>query len=235
MAGYREHISVSGLCGACYGFGASTALGFTPEQGAVAGLLTWVAGMLPDLDSDSGKPIQEIFSLLAAAVPMVMIRRLLEWTSTTEGAIVLAAGIYALIRYGAAYALKKVSVHRGMFHSVPAMIIAAQITFLVFAIGDIKLRLLMAGGVGLGFLSHLILDELYSVQWTGVRLRLAKSAGSALKFVGNSFLPNVVTYALLMLLAYAILADMGLVERPHVPQSPSPLWQQAAEERPGLN
>ncbi|HUG91667.1 MAG TPA: hypothetical protein VML55_12580, partial [Planctomycetaceae bacterium] len=79
MAGYREHISVSGLCGLCYGAGATYAFGFTPVQGALAGCLTWISGMLPDLDSDTGKPIREVFSLVAAMAPLVLMRRLEEW------------------------------------------------------------------------------------------------------------------------------------------------------------
>ena len=54
MAGYREHISVSGLLGVTVGVGATYGFGFTPIQGAIAGCLTGVAGMLPDLDSASG-------------------------------------------------------------------------------------------------------------------------------------------------------------------------------------
>ena len=34
--------------------------------------LAWVAGMLPDLDSESGRPVREIFGLIAAIVPFEM-------------------------------------------------------------------------------------------------------------------------------------------------------------------
>ncbi|MBW3543907.1 MAG: metal-dependent hydrolase, partial [Planctomycetes bacterium] len=124
MAGYREHISVSGLCGVCYGLTATWMLGFRPVQAALAGCLTWVAGMLPDLDSDSGKPVREIFALLAAVAPLVLMRRLEEWSGgDLEAAVLAAIVLYAAIRYGASALLKTVSVHRGMFHSIPAMLI----------------------------------------------------------------------------------------------------------------
>ena len=231
MAGYREHISVSGLCGIGYGAGATMILGFTPVQGILAGVLTWVAGMLPDLDSDSGRPVREIFGLMAAAVPLVMMRHLIYWSGgDLEIAIFAAVALYASIKYGLSFLLKKVSVHRGMFHSVPALLIAAEIVFLAYRSDFVAVKLLMAGGVAIGFFSHLLLDELYSVQWTGVRLRLNKAAGSALKMFSRNLAPNVMTYALLFVLTYASLVCAGLLSEPHPGASPDPLRQASQPE-----
>lgn len=214
MAGYREHISVSGMCGAAYGTSAVLFFGFTPVQGALAGVLTWVAGMLPDLDADGGKPVREIFGLLGAVVPLVAIRHLLRWCGSVDGVVLSAIIIYALTRYGGATLLKKLSVHRGMFHSIPALFIAAELMFLAYVNDEIAVKFLMATGVAIGFLSHLILDELYSVQWSGLRLKLAKSAGSAFKLSSSRFVPNVFTYATLMFLTYLTLQDVGLIREP---------------------
>ena len=169
MAGYREHISVSGMCGAAYGTTAALVMGFTPVQGALAGCLTWVAGMLPDLDADGGKPVREIFGLLGAVVPLIAIRHLIRWCGSVDGVILSAIIIYAVTRYGGATLLKRLSVHRGMFHSIPALFIASELVFLAYMSESIGVKCLMAGGVGIGFLSHLLLDELYSVQWSGLR------------------------------------------------------------------
>jgi membrane-bound metal-dependent hydrolase YbcI (DUF457 family) len=228
MAAYREHISFSGLLGVGYGTAAVYALGFTPVQGALAGVLTWVSGMLPDLDSDTGKPLREISSLLAAAVPFAMMGHLLRWGGNHEGAMLLAVLLYAAIRYGGSWMLAKVSVHRGMFHSIPAMLIAAEFAYLAYQSESIKVKVLMAGGVAAGFLSHLVLDEIYAVEWTGLRVRLNKAAGSAIKVVGKAFLPNVVTYSLLLLLTYATLVDLGFMQMPQETHN-TPLLQQAIE------
>jgi hypothetical protein len=72
----------------------------------------------------------------------------------------------------------------------------------------------MAGGVALGFFSHLLLDEVYSVQWSGVRLKLKKSAGSALKFFGDAPIPNMITYLLLIGLSYLMLTHAGIIAAP---------------------
>jgi len=232
MAGYREHISFSGFLGVGYGAGATFVFGFTPVQGALAGVLTWVAGMLPDLDSESGKPVREIFSLLAAAAPLCLMKRLLQWGEDAEGAMLLAVLVYGSIRYGGALLLGWLSVHRGMFHSIPAMLIAAELAFLAYESEELIVKLLMAGAVAAGFLSHLILDEIYAVEWTGIRLRLNKYAGSAMKLFGPRFFPNVFTWSLLAVLTYMSLMDVGLLRQPvdEPQQKQTPPLQQATEK-----
>jgi len=210
MAGYREHVSISGLLGVGYGTAAVWVFDVTPVQGVLAGVLTWVAGMLPDLDSQSGKPVREVFSLLAAVVPLAMMGHLMRWAGNPDEVILLAIVFYAGIRYGGAVLLGLLSVHRGMFHSIPAVVIAAELAFLAYDSPTV-VRLLMAGGVAAGFLSHLILDELYAVEWTGIRLRLNRYAGSALKLVGPRIIPNLCTYALLVLLTYTVLVQSGVM------------------------
>ncbi|MEX0700694.1 MAG: metal-dependent hydrolase [Planctomycetales bacterium] len=231
MAGYREHIGVSGLLGAAYGAAATWAAGFTPVQGALAGGLTWVSGMLPDLDAESGRPVRELFGLLAAILPMILMRRLLVWSQSVETAVAIAFAIYGVVRFGGPLVLGWFSVHRGMFHSIPALVIAAECAFLAYQSDDLGVRLLMAGGVAIGFLSHLVLDEVYAVQWTGLRLKLNKAAGSALKLVGKTAMPNLVCYGLLALLTYAALADVGLLKRDD-PHAATTILRQAAEDLP---
>lgn len=234
MAAYREHITVSGMCGVGYGLAATFGFGFTPVQAALAATLTWLGGMLPDLDSDSGKPIRELFSLLAAVVPCILLRRLMKWGGgSPDNTMLLAVAVYLGVRYGASSLLARISVHRGMFHSLPAMMIAAEAVFLSYESESQPVRMLMAGGTALGFLSHLVLDELYAVEWTGVRIKLNKAAGSAMKFFGHDLLPNVVAYSLLFVLTYASLVEAGVLKDPtQQPGFPSP--RTAIEDEPFL-
>lgn len=208
------HITVSSLLGVGYGTLGALSSGFTGVEGALAGCLTGVAGMLPDLDSESGRPVREVFGVTAAIVPMVMIRRLEEWGGNSEGAMLLAVLIYVSIRYGAGLILGMMAVHRGMFHSIPTLLIFAELTFLGFKSDSNAVKLLMAAGVGLGFGSHLVLDEIYSVTWTGVRIKLKSSAGSAMKMVGKDWAANIFTYSLLFTLSYATLVAAGLLDDP---------------------
>jgi hypothetical protein len=227
MAGYRTHITVSGALGFGYGAAGFALGGFTPVQGALAGILTWFSGMLPDLDSDSGRPVREVFSLLAAFAPFAMMPHLLAWSrGNHETATLLAVIVYVVIRYGGAGLLNRVSVHRGMFHSIPAMIIAGEVAFLAFTSSTLGTRLLMSGGVCVGFFSHLVLDEIYSVEWSGVHVRLNKFAGSAVKFIGKSPIPNLVTYSLLTVLTYASLVQANVLDPPRRAQFAQPSYGQ---------
>jgi hypothetical protein len=92
-----------------------------------------------------------------------------------------------------------------MFHSLPAMLISGLVVYLVFPVekpDDLYLRLYLAGAVMLGFLSHLVLDEIYSVDFMGVAVRFNKYAGSAVKFASSSWLATLTCYAILLALCY---------------------------------
>jgi membrane-bound metal-dependent hydrolase YbcI (DUF457 family) len=209
MAAFREHLTFSAMCGVAYGAAAGAFGPFTPVQAAIAGGLTGLAGMLPDLDSQSGRPVRELSGLIAAVAPFVAIRHLVDVVGSVDGLILAGGVIYVVVRYGGAWLLGKLCVHRGMFHSIPALAIAALLAFLGYKSDEVQVRLLMAGGVGLGYLSHLVLDEVYAVQWNGVRVRLNKMAGSALKCVGRSMPANAFSYGLLFFLAYAAMVKVG--------------------------
>ncbi len=214
MAGYREHVTVSGLLGVAYGCAAVFLMGFSLVQAAIAAVLTGISGMLPDLDSDSGRPIKELFGVTAALAPLLLLQHIHALGVEGDRAMFFAITSYGVVRYGGAFLLAKLTVHRGMFHSIPALLIASELTFLTYHSDELRVRILVSVGVGIGFLSHLILDEVYSVQWDGARVRLAKSAGSALKFFGPAALPNGVAMGLLIFLTYATLVSLGIVRDP---------------------
>ena len=93
-----------------------------------------------------------------------------------EQTIVILAGVYLLIRYGISELFKRYTVHRGMFHSIPAMLIAGLAVFLMTRTANkepelLLERLYLAGAVMLGFLSHLVLDEIYAVDFMGAKLK----------------------------------------------------------------
>lgn len=228
MAGYREHITVSGTLGLAYGFAAAGMFAFSITQSMIAGILTWVAGMLPDLDSTTGRPVRELFGLTAALAPLLLLQHTSKLGISGDRAMLFALLLYGAVRYGGATVLGKLTVHRGMFHSIPALIIAAEITFLCYYSPSLRVRTLMALGVALGFLSHLVLDEMYSVQWDGTRVRLKRSAGSALKFFGPEALPNGMALGLMMFLSYATLMSSGLLPDPKM--QPAPEMLQITEE-----
>lgn len=202
MASYRGHLMLSAPLGA--GYGALALMRPEFDWGTIflgAGLTT-LGGLLPDLDSDSGVPVRELFSFTAAGGAFAAYHPLREAGLPMEQALVIMAAVYLAIRYPIANLFRNVTVHRGMFHSIPGILIAGLLLYLAYPSRDLFLRLYLAGGVMLGFLSHLILDELYAVDLMGIRIRFNKFAGSALKFASPSYSATLTTYFILFLLGY---------------------------------
>ena len=208
MASYRGHLAFAGALGAAYGSLSLFKWGYDWGPALVAAGLTTLGGLLPDLDSDSGVPVRELFGISAAVVPFLLFRPVYEtFGRSTEQTLVILALFYLFIRYVLSDVFKRWTVHRGMFHSVPALLIAGLATYLLYPSDSAHLRIFLAGGVMLGFLSHLVLDELYSVDFMGARLHLNKYAGSAVKFVSRSWSATLTAYVLLGLLAWRVWLD----------------------------
>ncbi|MBY0457844.1 MAG: metal-dependent hydrolase [Gemmataceae bacterium] len=205
MAGFRTHITVSGALGLAYGGFAVQPLGFTPEAGVLAAGVTAVGGMLPDLDSDSGVPVRELFGLAAVVIPLLAVPRLHHAGVSLEGILAGLLFGYLFIKYFVADAFRHLTVHRGMYHSIPAMVISGLCVYLVYPTRGV--RVLLSVGVMVGFLSHLVLDEIYSVDWRGLKPKLKSSAGSAVKFASPSAAATATCYLILGGLAYLAYLD----------------------------
>ena len=199
MAGFRTHIAVSTACGVAAGVTTAIPLKHPPETAFLVGCLTAVGGMLPDLDSDSGVPVRELTSLAAAVVPLLLFTRLRDAGVSHEGVLAILVVAYLVIRYGVVRLFKYITVHRGMFHSIPAMLVAGLAVYVAYdcPAAEQSTRYVLAGGVMLGFLSHLILDEIYSVDLNGLVPKLKSSAGSAFKLFSSSVWGTAACYALL--------------------------------------
>jgi membrane-bound metal-dependent hydrolase YbcI (DUF457 family) len=203
MASYRGHLAFSSALGVAYGAVGYWYLGLDWAPACLGAGMTALGGLLPDLDSDSGVPIRELFGLLATITPFFLISRLQSKGLTSEQILVILAGCYLLIRYVLRFLFQRMTVHRGMFHSIPAMLIAGLAVYLLHHGPNPLHRMYLAGATMLGFLSHLVLDELYSVNFLGLRFKLNKYAGSALKFFSPSVYATLVTYAILGSMGYA--------------------------------
>ncbi len=210
MASYRGHLMLSSVLGAAYGAVAAWRLEFGWAPVLLGVGLTTIGGLLPDLDSQSGVPVRELFSLAAAIVPLFILRRLWRLNVPGDEILVVMALVYVLIRYGLSHVFKRLTVHRGMFHSLPAMLIAGMIIFLVDKGSTLPVRLFLSGGVMIGFLSHLVLDELCSVDFMGITIRLNKYAGSAVKLYSSSWPATLTCYVLLLVLAFFTWRDLSV-------------------------
>lgn len=259
MADFKTHVTFSSVLGCGYAFAGMTA-GVDMSTSLVAGGLCGVSGMLPDVDSDSGIPRRETMGFAAAIVPMLMVHRFQEFNLTHDQMVLSAAGLYFGIRFGLSKLIGRFSVHRGMWHSIPAALIFAGLAFLITGTNDLSLKYFKAFAVFLGTMSHLVLDEVYSVDTRGVVPRFKKSFGTAVKFWGKSPWANFSTYAKLIAVMAVIFGDTAVRQRfrenhpeaagkiqalreevrgfaqehvPSLPQQGQQPWGQAAAEKLG--
>lgn len=213
MANFPTHIGVSTALGAVYGTAGYLYYDIAPTTCVLAGGLCSLGGMLPDLDSDNSTPVREMLSFSAAAIPMHMVDRFKAMLFTPEEIVLSSAGIYFFVRFVLGNVLKRFTVHRGMFHSFPAMAIAFLATFLLSQSGDLALRIFKATGLAIGFFSHLLLDEIWAVEWRWHGPRFKKSFGTAMKFFGDKLAPNSAAYGLLILLGLLAMQDVGTLSQ----------------------
>ena len=212
MAGFKTHITTSSLLGVGY-TGVGLYAGLSPESALIAGGLCGIGGMLPDIDSDSGIPFRESMGFAAAIVPLLLLDRFRQLNLNYEQIVLLSCAMYLFVRFGVARLLARYTVHRGMFHSLPAAATFAGVAFLLCGSNDLQLRYFKAGGVLLGVMSHLVLDEIYAIEWARARWRFKKSFGTAMKLWSKSLWANISTYAKLTIVVLMILSEPMVMEK----------------------
>lgn len=195
MAGHKTH-SAAGVAIAALLAGTTTLVGgISPAHQPLLLACGMAAGLAPDLDSDTSRPLMILKSVVGVAVAgSVLADSLAKGLSTAEIAVRtgLALGLVVLL----SVVFTRLTVHRGIMHSVPFVCLWALLTMqATYAFGG---SLSMAAGLvalmaGLG---HLLLDELWSIDLKGGLVpKLKPTFGSAFKFWSGSLLATTVCYA----------------------------------------
>ncbi|MBT3071624.1 metal-dependent hydrolase [Rhodomicrobium sp. Az07] len=183
MANFNTHLAVaavgSGLC-------ATVALAGNAAPNNYLLTLTLagtIGGILPDIDLEKAIPSRILFSALGVIAAFIALFSLEKHYSIAELWIVWL-GVYALVRYGVHWIFHSRTRHRGIFHSLLAggffMVLTAVIFGRIFG-EPAALAWLTGLFVLIGFVIHLALDEIYSVDIEGAQLK--KSFGTALKLI----------------------------------------------------
>ncbi|UHD15749.1 metal-dependent hydrolase [Thiocapsa bogorovii] len=153
------------------------------EQGATLGYFALgVAGsLLPDIDADASKPVRAFFNVLGVAVAFAMTLPLIGRFLPLEVALIWV-GVFLCVRYLIFELFARVTVHRGIWHSWLGIAAAALATVnIAYWMMERSAEAAWVAGlmVGIGYLTHLVLDELYSVDLLNSRVK--RSFGTALK------------------------------------------------------
>jgi membrane-bound metal-dependent hydrolase YbcI (DUF457 family) len=199
MASFKRHIGFGFIVGIAFGIAAASyayidSLSIVP----VVFMLSMLGALLPDLDSDSSLPFRFVlwfFTIAMVGVSFVYVADM--GTDDLVFIIGIPLGTYIIARYVIGRTMKKFTIHRGMMHSIPAAAIAGLLTYaatehLLDAQAE---KIIIAGAVTVGYLSHLVLDEIYAfTNFNGKPFRPKRSLGSALKWKSNSAKITLLTY-----------------------------------------
>ncbi len=183
MANFNTHITY-----AAAGSGLLSILclqiGMVDQRDALTlALIGTVGGILPDIDLQRSYPSRIIFSMLGIFVAFLMVFSLENDLSILELWLV-GLGTFILIRFPLWQIFHHHTTHRGSVHSVMTGLLAAFSTAAIsyHLLGKNDFTAWLTGlFLLLGFLLHLLLDELYSVDFTNRRIK--RSFGSALKLI----------------------------------------------------
>ncbi len=180
MANFQTHLTV-----ATVGTGIVTIAALASMQvSPLYGLLFWgagiVGGLLPDIDADNSKSLQIISNIITA----LLLCFLMIGFSYLEplNLIMVAFGCLFAVRFILLPIIRHMTVHRGNWHSLLAGITSGLVvTNLCYHYLSFPPQVCWLTGLflGLGFLIHLVLDEIWAIDLEGMTLK--KSFGSAIK------------------------------------------------------
>jgi len=182
MANFRTHFAVGAAVSGAASCGMLALNHISSTEAMVAFSLGTLGGFMPDLDSDNSTPVTITFNALALVTAFIVVFNKAHVLSIAE-MLVLWVAVYLLMRMALSKSFQLTTVHRGMFHSVPAALLAGVLTantMTYFFEQTGLLSWIYGCFMTMGYFVHLILDEMVSVNMMGRKVK--RSLGTALKF-----------------------------------------------------
>lgn len=187
MANFTTHIAVGTIVAGTLAT-LTLAADVIANENLIPVTLAGVLGsVLPDIDLKESRPSRAMFAGLAIFFSFAVLFSAADRFSIAE-LWILWLGTLVVIRYGLHTAFHNLTVHRGIWHSILAGLFSAAATAVVF--GHVLDRhagvAWLAGGfMFIGYLVHLTLDEIYSVDVADRRVK--SSFGTALKLFDSRY------------------------------------------------
>ena len=209
MADFRTHVAVASTVSGVIAIGGMVAGVATPKEVVLFFCAGTIGGVLPDIDSDHTIPVQILFSFLSVALAFMSVFSKADTYSVIELSCLWIL-VHLFVRHVLYKIFAKFTVHRGIFHSQLAaiffLLVSAAAAYHLFGLATVT-AWLVGCFVALGYMIHLLLDEIYSVDITGARVK--KSFGTALKFASfdqlkTSVALGIATVAVFFLAAPAV-------------------------------
>lgn len=196
MANFKEHLTVGTVVG---GLGSTSLLvaGQADPQTVLMYLSAAIIGaILPDIDADNATPLHMAFSFFAILFAFLTLFSQGARLSVVE-LLILWLAVFLFFRLVVFALFIRTTIHRGIFHSIPAGILFGFVTATLMAElfqSSHKVAWLMGGFVLMGYLVHLLLDEMVSLNLLGLG-GVKHSLGSAFKLYSRDWKATGLLYA----------------------------------------
>lgn len=204
MANFPTHIGVGTVVSGGLATITLAADVIAPDSLVAVTLVGVLGSILPDIDLKDSRASRALFSGLAVFFSFCVLFLNAHKYSIAE-LWLLWLGSFLLVRYGAEAVFHRFSYHRGIWHSILAALFFWFLTAIVFkyVLGKHEGVAWLAGGfMFIGYITHLILDELFSVDLMGHRLK--SSFGSALKFYDEKHVGETAAVAVLTVIVFLL-------------------------------
>lgn len=185
VAEFKTHLTVTSIGSSIASTMLLASAMATPMEVLLYFTLGVVGGLLPDIDSDNSLPVRLLFTFIATVISfLVMFRQ--QTDNTVVELFLVWMGSFIFIKYFLFSLFTKITVHRGILHSIPAAVLYGFVTIiLLYHLFHFNEFVSWMAGLFVfgGCILHLLLDELFSLNLTGSGPK--KSTGTAFKF-GNA-------------------------------------------------
>lgn len=188
MANFPTHIAIGTLASGALATLTLAANVVGPESLIAVTMAGVIGSILPDIDLKDSRPGRAMFFGLAAFFAFVALFQGAGRYSVVE-LWMLAAATFIFVQYVVHAIFHRLSYHRGIFHSLLAAVFFAFLTAIAYKhlLGRHEgVAWLAAGFMFIGYIVHLVLDEIYSVDVMDTRIK--QSFGTALKFIDGKHL-----------------------------------------------
>ena len=196
MADFKTHWQVGAFVSVGASLVSSWANWIPPQMIPMVAFAGLLGSIIPDIDSNTSKPLRLIFGGMAVICPPLLIWQIPFFHIHTERVILVWALGSFLIAVPLKGIFKKCTLHRGAFHSLPAACIFGEWIYLFTTriSFDEWSRYTIGGVAMIGYLTHLLLDEIWSVDFNGIFIKKKRSLGTAFSFSGASLSSTVILY-----------------------------------------
>lgn len=181
MANFQTHITVGVLTSGVISTVAMAAAVVTPSDAVFLTIAGTIGSIMPDIDLEGSKQSKTVFAGFGIFFAFIALFHYSQFLSIAE-LCVLWLAIFVTVRYFLWRLFHEFTVHRGLFHSLLANVFFGVTGAAIFynLLEKTDTVAWMGGAIiFIGALTHLLLDELYSIDFAGNRVK--RSFGTALK------------------------------------------------------